>query len=66
VREVFSNTWNNKMTKQILKEENSMSERDNFGSFLSVLIIGGWLALLPLYLTPQTERTRKQINEKNH
>jgi len=44
-----------------------MSERDNFGSFLSGFIIGGLAgAITALLLTPQSgEETRKQIKEKS-
>ncbi len=44
-----------------------MSERDNFGSFLSGFIIGGLAgAVAALLLTPQSgEETRKQIKEKS-
>ncbi|HAF62329.1 MAG TPA: hypothetical protein DCK95_08385 [Anaerolineaceae bacterium] len=44
-----------------------MSDRDNFGSFLSGLIVGGVTgAIVALLLAPQSgEETRKQIKEKS-
>ena len=44
-----------------------MSDRDNFGSFLSGFVVGGLTgAIVALLLAPQSgEETRKQIKEKS-